>query len=82
MCCCLESNSLCVTFVIGKVSTGMVSGKGCIVMWCGESGKKMPETGVKNCHSGRCIKDVVRQTPVWRQLIISQTMHCNGNSAM
>ena len=25
MCCCSESNSLCVTFVIGKVSTGMVS---------------------------------------------------------
>ena len=25
MCCCPKSNSLCVTFVIGKVSTGMVS---------------------------------------------------------
>ena len=32
MCCCPESNSLCVTFVIGKVSTGMVS-RG--AQWCG-----------------------------------------------
>ena len=32
MCCCLESNSLCVTSVIGKVSTGMVSMG---AQWCG-----------------------------------------------
>ena len=32
MCCCPESNSLCVTFVIGKVSTGMVT-RG--AQWCG-----------------------------------------------
>ena len=32
MCWCPESNSLCVTFVIGKVSTGMVS-RG--AQWCG-----------------------------------------------
>ena len=32
MCCCPESNSLRVTFVIGKVSTGMVS-RG--AQWCG-----------------------------------------------
>ena len=25
----------------------------------------------KNCHSGHCVQNVVRQTPVWRQLIIS-----------
>ena len=81
MCCCLESNSLCVTFVIGKVSTGIVSWG---AQWCGVANreKNMPQTRCQNCHSDRCIKNVVRQTPVWRQLIISQTMHCHGNSAM
>ena len=42
MCCCPESNSLCVTFVIGKVSRGMVS-RG--VEWCGVANpEKMPPT--------------------------------------
>ena len=44
--------------------------------------KQCLRPGVKNCHSDRCVKNVVRQTPVWLQFIISQTMHCHGNSAM
>ena len=44
--------------------------------------KQCLRPGVKNCHSDRCVKNVVRQTPVWRQFIISQTMHCHGNSAV
>ena len=61
MCCCPETNSLCVTFVIGKVSTGMVS-RG--AQWCRVANleKKSLRPGVKNCHSGRCVKNVVRQT--------------------
>ena len=81
MCCCPESNSLCVTFVIGKVSKGMVS-RGAQRCGVANPEKKCLRPGVKNCHSGRCVKNVVRQTPVWRQLVISQTMHCHGNSAM
>ena len=52
-------------------------------LWCGVANpeKKGLRPGVKNCRSGRCVKNVVRQTPVWRQLIISQTIHCHGNSA-
>ena len=43
MCGCPESNSLCVTFVIGKVSTGMVT-RG--ALWYGvvNPEKKLPQT--------------------------------------
>ena len=47
MCCCPKSNSLCVTFVIGKVSTGIVL-RG---VRCGESGKKCLRPSVKNCRN-------------------------------
>ena len=54
MCCCPESISLCViTFVIGKVSTGMVS-RG--AQWCGVANPEKKQClgpGVKNCHSDR-----------------------------
>ena len=51
---------------------------------CGESGKKtMPRTRCQKLpQRPSCVKTVVRQNPVWRQFIISQTMHCHGNSAM
>ena len=35
----------------------------CTVVRCGESGKKCLRPGVKNCHSGRCVKNVVCQIP-------------------
>ena len=57
--CCPESNSLCVTFVIGKVSTGMVS-RGA---QCGESGKNASDPASKTATAAAASKTWFAKLP-------------------
>ena len=57
--------------------------RGCTVVRCDESRKKIASDPVsKTAAVAAASKNMVHQNLVWRQLIISLTIQCHGNSAM
>ena len=82
MCCCPESNSLCVAFVISKVSTGMVS-RG--AQWCSVANreKNMPQTRCQTATATAASKTWFAKLPSGvsllypKQCIAMETVPCD-----
>ena len=74
-------NSLCVTFVIVRFQQEWSQGVHCGAVW--RIQKKIASDPVsKTAAVAAASKNMVHQNLVWRQLIISLTIQCHGNSAM